>query len=76
MNSCIGVLNILAYLKRLSEDKSLQATNTVEYCSSLLEKTIPVLEEEISKKVAFLTEQLKLSIKNNFARRYSPGKLC
>ena len=74
-NSCIGVLNILAYLKRLSEDKSLQATNTVEYCSSLLEKTLPDLEEDISKKVGFLTEQLKLSIKNKFARRYSPDML-
>ena len=75
VTSCVGVLNILAYLKGIAEEKGLQSTNTVEYCISLLEKSIPDLEEEVSRKVAFLKEQLKLSITNKFGRRYTPDLL-
>jgi hypothetical protein len=76
VNSCIGVVNILVYLKNMSEDKALQSTNTVEYCTTILEKIVPDLEEDVSKKVGFLNEQLKLAIKNKFGRRYSPGLLA
>ena len=76
VNSCIGVLNILVYLKNMSEDKALQSTNTVEYCTTILEKIVPDLEEDVSKKVGFLNEQLKLAIKNKFGRRYSPGLIA
>ena len=75
MTSCVGVLNILAFLKSIAEEKGLQSTNTVEYCISLLEKSIPDLEEEVSRKVGFLKEQLKLSITNKFGRRYTPDLL-
>ena len=76
VNSCIGVLNILVYLKNMSEDKALQSTNTVEYCTTILEKIVQDLEEDMSKKVGFLNEQLKLAIKNKFGRRYSPGLIA
>ena len=76
VNSCIGVVNILVYLKNMSEDKALLSTNTVEYCTTILEKIVPDLEEEVSKKVGFLNEQLKLAIKNKFGRRYSPGLIA
>ena len=75
IHSCVGLLNILVYLKNMAEDKVLQSTNTLEYCISLLEKTVPELEEEVSKKVLFLKEQLKLAITNKYARRYSPDML-
>ena len=76
VNSCSGVVNILVYLKNLSEDKASKLTNTVEYCTTILEKIVPDLEEEVSKKVGFLNEQLKLAIKNKFGRIYSPGLLA
>ena len=76
VDSCIGVVNIMVYLKNMSEDKALQSTNTVEYCTTILEKIAPNLEEDVSKKVGFLNEQLKLAIKNKFGRRYSPGLLA
>ena len=76
VNSCSGVVNILVYLKNMSEDKALLSTNTVEYCTTILEKIEPDLEEEVSKKVGFLNEQLKLAIKNKFGRRYSPGLIA
>lgn len=75
VNSCVGILNILTFLKNMAEDKGLQSTNTVEYCISLLEKIIPELEDEVSKKIAFLNEQLKLSITNKKGRRYTPDIL-
>ena len=75
VTSCVGVLNILAFLKSIAEEKGLQSTNTVEYCITLLEKSIPDLEEEVSRKVAFLKEQLKLSITNKKGRRYTPDIL-
>ena len=76
VNSCSGVVNILVYLKNMSEDKALLSTNTVEYCTTILEKIVQDLEEDVSKKVGFLNEQLKLAIKNKFGRRYSPGLIA
>ena len=76
VNSCSGVHNILTVLKNMSEEKILPPTNTIEYCISLLEKVIPDLEEEQSKKVGFLNEQLQLSILHKHGRRYSPGLLA
>ena len=75
IHSCIGISNILSHLKRTTEDKVLLSKNTVGHCISLLSKIIPDLEEEVMKKVDFLNEQLKLAIKNKYARRYSPGLL-
>ena len=77
LNSCVGVLNILAHLKRMTEDKGSTSISTVEYCIKLLEKVIPTFEEEqLTKKISFLSEQLKLSIVNKYARRYTPDLLC
>ena len=45
--------------------------NTIEYCVSILDKVIPDLGEQQFKKVAFLNEQLKLSITNKNGRLYS-----
>ena len=76
VNSCIGVVNILVYLKNMSEEKTLQSTNTVEHCIAILDKIVPDLEDDVLKKIGFLIEQLKLAIKNKYARRYSPGLLA
>ena len=75
VNSCIGVVNILVYLKNMSEDKPLQSTSTIEYCIAALDKIVPDLEDDMLKKIGFLTEQLKLAVKNKYVRRYSPGLL-
>ena len=75
VDSFVGVLNILAHLKRIAEDTALLSTNTVQYCTYLLEKITPELQEDVAKKVGFLNEQLKLSIVNKMARRYTPDLL-
>ena len=76
VNSLTGVHNILVILKNMTDEKSMQATDVIKYCISLLEKVIPELDEQQSKKISFLNEQLQLSITHKFGRRYSPDILA
>ena len=63
-------------MKNMSEQKTVPATDTIEYCTSILLELIPELDEQLAKKVSFLQEQLKLSLSTSKNRRYSPDLLA
>ena len=65
IDSCPSVVNIIAFLKNMSEDEVTSPKDTVDHCVSLLEKIIPELEEQISRKISFLREQLSLAFKKS-----------
>ena len=46
IDSVTSVLNVIAFLKNMSEEKLPPPTDTVEYCVSVLEKVLPTLDEE------------------------------
>ena len=75
-NTCAVVENIIVFLRNMSDEKLPPPKNTVEYCVSVLNKTIPELDEKTAKKVSFLKEQLSLSMISNHSRRYSPDLLA
>ena len=76
VNRYSGVLNMINFLKNKAEGKTLPSKDTIEFCVSLLDKVIPNLGEQQFKKIAFLNEQLKLTITNKYARRYSSDLLA
>ena len=76
ISRCSMVINILIFLKNKSEEKDVPPETTIAYCIKRLENRIDELEDDQSKKVSYLTEQLKLSQMSTHSRKYSPGLLA
>ena len=77
LSSWSSVLNILTFLRNISEQKSTPPDINIEHCVSILSKVIPEIEDEkLMKKVSFLKEQLELSMKHKNGRRYSSDILA
>jgi hypothetical protein len=73
-SSCSEVLNTLSFLKNRSEQQCTPPKDAIQQCVSLLESILPELQQEdsiIHSKIAFLTEQLELSLLKPKQRRYS-----
>ena len=71
------VQNLLAFLKNYSEENQ-KTSDTITFCVKKLEELAEQenANEEIRKKLLFLSEQLKLSTIPVFARKYSSWFLC
>jgi hypothetical protein len=71
------IQNILAFLRNYSEDNR-KTSDTISYCVKKLGELVEQenANEEIRKKLTFLSEQLKLSTLPVFARKYSSWFLC
>ena len=68
--TCSIVLNIVVFLKIMSEEK-LSPTDAIKYCTSLLEQLIPDFEDKKARKIFFLKRQLGLSMVSNFCEKHA-----
>jgi hypothetical protein len=73
LSSCSRVLNIVAFLRNLSDEKELPVKYTVEHCVSLMTLLASEVSDDVAQKISFLAEQLSISILSAHQRRYSPG---
>jgi hypothetical protein len=64
------VLNILSFIKAYSES-ALPRDDTLLHCITLLDSLMPNLDDDCSRKIAFIREQLTLATKSTCQRRYS-----
>jgi hypothetical protein len=70
INRCSQVLNILSFLKAISE-ATLPQDDTLQHCILLLESLLPTVDEDCKRKLCFISEQLNLATKTRHQRRYS-----